>query len=135
MSETCPKCGESPMTRGDILEFWNCGSNRQIVSGRFAQSLECRVGELEKQLAMITAHKEDFGRKVNEAAVRECKWLALLGLLPEDDLGKAIEACVAAVREAIVAIDEAYVKTGHIKVAKTSEQRLRLEAAINNRKY
>jgi len=94
MSEKCPKCGAD--YRHEILKAggqqFSCGS--KIVYGGFVQKSVCRVRELEQQLATITADKESFGVKVHEAAVREGQWLALLGLLPGDDLGAAIKSVV-----------------------------------------
>lgn len=45
-------------------------------------------------------------------------------------LAAAAPDLLAACRESLAMVDDAYIATGHIRVAKTSEQRLRLEAAI-----
>lgn len=60
------------------------------------------------------------------------------GLLPTSPDEQAANArliaaapdLLAACQEALTAIDEAYQATGHVKIAKTSKQRLRIEAAI-----
>jgi hypothetical protein len=40
------------------------------------------------------------------------------------------EQLVAACKEALAAVDEAYTATGFLKVCRTSEQRLRIESAL-----
>lgn len=42
----------------------------------------------------------------------------------------AVDDLIAACEEALAIVDECYAATGHFKVAKTSKQRLRIEAAI-----
>lgn len=54
-------------------------------------------------------------------------WNACLKL---KDPAAALSRAAEALEEALVIVDEAYVETGHAKVAKTSKQRLRIEASI-----
>lgn len=59
---------------------------------------------------------------------------AVEGQATENCVGRLVEerfAAEVACREALAAMDEAYKETGYIKVANTSIQRLRIEAAFN----
>lgn len=57
----------------------------------------------------------------DEAWARGCRRARLIAAAPD---------LLAACQEMLITVDECYKATGHFKVAKTSEQRLRLEAAI-----
>ena len=74
-----------------------------------------------------------------DAFTSRCKWCT--AELSEDEEFQLVYECVscivnqrakllAACQECLTAIDDCYEKTGHFKMAKTSEQRMKIEAAL-----
>lgn len=79
-----------------------------------------QVGSIETAHGIVIAQAQQISASVDDKHVRNAN--AKLMAAAHD----LYEAC----RESLSMCDEAYEATGYIKVAKTSEQRMRLEAAL-----
>lgn len=97
------------------------------------QEMQSRVGELERQLAAMDG-SIDCGNEPCSVIGCPCKkhmHRELREVTAERDRLRQgrLDLCEAC-REALQVVDEAYQATGYIKIAETSEQRLRIEAAM-----
>ncbi len=120
---------EKPDLNDDVFAYEGSGGLTQCISGFGRNAIENIGGDLDDNMPGGEKHTEARERLTwhIEELVRWCRHFN--GELKK---AKSVNAdLLAACKEALKVVDDCYESTGHIKVAKSSAQRMAIEAAIS----